>query len=323
MRTIVMTGGTSGFGELTARAFLARDDTRLLLGARGGAPAGTEAIPLDLASLASVRSFAEALIERLGPTGIDTLVLNAGVNPPDAEGRTADGFETAFAVNHLAHYLLIRLLLPQLADDAVVVLTTSGTHDPAERAIVPPPRHANAGLLAHPERDPHLDGEPRAAAGVAYSSSKLCNILTVRALAIQPEVRAKNLTVLAYDPGPTPGTGLLRHAPAIGRVMWRSFGALLRRLVRRFNSRQAAGRNLAAIALGEARPPSGRYYAAVRRDELTWLTPSELARDDDARDALWQDSAALVGFTPRAPGDGEPPRGSRSALSSTVGDRCG
>lgn len=293
-----MTGGTSGFGELTARQFLATDSTRLLLGARGAVPAGAEAVPLDLTSLASVRLFASAVTKSLDSSEIDVLVLNAGVNPRDVEGRTPDGFETAFAVNHLAHYLLLRLLLPRLARDAVIVLTTSGTHDPAEHAMVPPPRHADTELLAHPERDPERDAKPRTAAGRAYSSSKLCNILTVRALASRPEATAKNLTVLAYDPGPTPGTGLLRDAPAIGRIVWRSCGAVLSRMVKRFNSKEAAAGNLAAIALATVQRPAGRYYAAVRRDALTWREPSELARNDEARDAVWRDSARLVGLQP-------------------------
>lgn len=291
-----MTGGTSGFGEVTARRLLDTPSTRLLLGARGPAPAGAESVPLDLTRLASVRSFAEAVNDRLGSSEIDALILNAGVNPSDNDGRTPDGFETAFAVNHLAHYLLLRLLLPRLAHNAVVSLTTSGTHDPAEGTIVPPPRHATAALLAHPERDPDRDRKPRAAGGRAYSSSKLCNILTARALALQPEATAKTLTVLAYDPGPTPGTGLLRNTPPMARLIWRTFGGLLHRLIPRFNSKEAAGGNLAAIALGNVHPPAGHYYAAVRRDALTWLQPSELARNDEAMEALWRDSAPLAGL---------------------------
>lgn len=88
MRTIVMTGGTSGFGELTAGRFLATDDTRLLIGARGRSRNGAETVPLDLADLAGVRSFADEVGERLGSDEIDVLVLNAGVNPPDDVGRT-------------------------------------------------------------------------------------------------------------------------------------------------------------------------------------------------------------------------------------------
>ena len=68
--------------------------------------------------------------------------------------------------------------------------------------------------------------------------------------------------------------------------------------VRAANSKEAAGGALSAIALRTAQPPAGQYYAALRRDELTWRDPSELARSDEARDALWRDSAALVGLQP-------------------------
>jgi NAD(P)-dependent dehydrogenase (short-subunit alcohol dehydrogenase family) len=296
MSTIVMTGGTSGLGKTAVRRIAAARGARLLLGARGPGPADVQTLPLDLASLSSVRDFASAVGDRIGDTGINALVLNAGMSPPDGDGRTADGYETTFAVNHLAHYLLIRLLLPRLADKATVVLTTSGTHDPAQGTIVPPPRHADAHLLAHPDADPDRDERPRTAAGRAYSSSKLCNVLTARALAAHPDARSRRLIVLAYNPGATPGTGLIRDAPVPVRLGWSLLGSPLRVLVPRFNSRAAAGGALADIALGVVDPPPGRVYAALRRGTLTWPDPSELARRDDARDALWRDSAALAGL---------------------------
>lgn len=296
MKTIVMTGGTSGLGEVAAKLIAAAPDTRLLLGARSSAPKGAEAIPLDLATLDDVRSFAAEVGDRIGAGEIDALVLNAGMSPPDDEGRTPDGFETTFAVNHLAHYLLLRLLQPRLATGATVVLTTSGTHDPAEGTVIPPPRHADARLLAHPEQDADRDAKPRAAGGRAYSSSKLCNILTARALAAQPDSAARRLTVIAYDPGPTPGTGLLRNTPLVLRLVWRLLGSPLRRVMPRFNSRQASGGTLAEIALGKIKPPTGHVYAALRRGQLTWRDPSELARSDEAMESLWRESAALVGL---------------------------
>lgn len=128
MSTVVMTGGTSGFGA-TAATLLDRSGHRVILGARRPTGEATS-IPLDLARLDSVREFATSVRERLVHTPVDALVLNAGVIHSDDTGRTVDGYETTFAINHLAHYLLIRLLLPTLADRAVVVLTTSGTHDP-------------------------------------------------------------------------------------------------------------------------------------------------------------------------------------------------
>jgi NAD(P)-dependent dehydrogenase (short-subunit alcohol dehydrogenase family) len=294
MTTVVMTGGTSGLGASAAKEIMRSPDTRLLLGARGTGPKEAEMLPLDLARLDEVRSFASTVQARLESGGIDALVLNAGGGHRDS--RTVDGFETNFAVNHLAHYLLLRLLLPVLADGAVVILTTSGTHDPAEGTIIPPPRHADAFLLAHPEQDPDREADARIAAGRAYSSSKLCNLLTARALAARPEAKTRRLTVVAYDPGPTPGTGLVRDRGVAANFVWRRLGPVLRFLVPRFNSREVAGRTLADLALNRIRLPEARIYAALRRDRLAFPDPSVLARRDDVRDALWRDSAKLVGM---------------------------
>jgi len=69
----------------------------------------------------------------------------------------------------------------------------------------------------------------------------------------------------------------------------------LRRLNSQLNSRTAAGTTLADLALGLATPPDGRTYAALRRGQLTWPDPSELARRDDLAQPLWDDSARLAG----------------------------
>ena len=78
------------------------------------------------------------------------------------------------------------------------------------------------------------------------------------------------------------------------RTAWRVFGSPLRKLVPQFNSREAAGQALADLALGRIRPPDGGYYAALRRGELSWRAPSELARRDDVMCALWRDSSELA-----------------------------
>ncbi|MFC5820645.1 SDR family NAD(P)-dependent oxidoreductase [Nonomuraea harbinensis] len=293
---MVMTGGTSGFGAIAAERLALTRNTRLLLGARRPAPVG-EPIPLDLTELESVRAFAASVRERLGGAPVDALVLNAGVVLPEAGGRTTDGFETTFAVNHLAHYLLARLLLPVLADGAIIVLTTSGAHDPATRAGLQPPRHADAELLAHPDRDPHRDPRPRKAGEHAYTASKLCTVLTARSLA----ERVRRLTVIAYDPGQVFGTRLAKDLPIPLRTAWSLLGTpLLGRPLSRFNphvnSRAAAGTTLADLALGLTAPPAGRTYASLRRARLTWPHPSELARSDAQARALWSASAALVGL---------------------------
>lgn len=107
-----------------------------------------------------MRAFAPAVHERRGDAAVDALVLNAGVILADADGRTVDGFETTFAVNHLAQYLLLRLLLPALPDRAIVVLTTSGTHDLANHAGLATPRHADARLWPAPTATPGRARQP-------------------------------------------------------------------------------------------------------------------------------------------------------------------
>nr|MDT0664150.1 SDR family NAD(P)-dependent oxidoreductase [Micromonospora sp. DSM 115978] len=106
MATIVMTGATSGFGMIAARRLTTSGDVRLIHGSRRPTSVG-ESLPLDLADLSSVREFASSVRELLGDSAVNALVLNAGVIRPDVAGRTVDGFETTFAVNHLAHYLLL------------------------------------------------------------------------------------------------------------------------------------------------------------------------------------------------------------------------
>jgi len=292
MKTVVMTGATAGLGEVAAQQISRSSNTRLIIGARGRrALTEITVLPLDLARLASVQAFAEAIFDTLNGTGIDALVLNAGAQFPNVDQRTEDGFETTFAVNHLAHYLLLRLLLPKLAQQARVVITTSDTHDPKTNPIAPP-LHADAERLAHPGHE----SERRFMAGFrAYSSSKLCNLLTARALAASPEAKSRQFCVIAYNPGFTPGTSLQRAWPIPVRMLMTAIG--LMRPVLRLNTTAQAGSILAELTLVEIMPPDGRIYASLVKRRLTWPEPSDLARRDDLMNALWSDSAKLVGIS--------------------------
>ena len=299
MTTMVMAGGTSGLGAVAARRLASEPGCRLLIGARSrldrSGPPGAELVPVDLAELASVRAFAAEVVAR-AEAPIDALVLNAGLSFPPHGSSTIDGFEPTVAVNHLAPYLLLRLLLPHLADGGRVVLTTSGTHDPARNTRLPAPRHAEVGLLAHPAQDPGVPSSPRAAAGEAYAASKLCAVLTARAAATRPDVTDRGVVVVAYDPGPTPGTGLARHRGPLLRAAWAVLGSPVGRLVPGLSSRERAGGALADLAAGRVVVPPGQVHVRLMKGHLEWTEPSELARDPDVARALWDDSAALVGL---------------------------
>jgi len=271
MRTVVMTGGTSGLGEVAAQRILTTPHTRLLLGARGQGPTPIETLPLDLTRLASVRSFAQAVSRTLGETPIDVLVLNAGAQFSNIDQRTADGFETTFAVNHLAHYLLLRLLLPKLAQSATVVITTSDTHDPKTNPMAP--RQLDPDRLAHPPRGKRTGF---AAGFRAYSASKLCDLLTARALAASPEAKTHRLIVTAYNPGLTPDTSLFRAWPLWARMLM-GVARLVRPLAR-LNSARTSRRSARGSRPWPITPPAGRIYASLVNGRVTWPDPSELAQ---------------------------------------------
>lgn len=294
MGCTIMTGATSGLGLLAARTIAEQSDV-FIVGKRGpGAAPNGEALPLDLANLDSVRKFCSLVLDKCAKTGIDLLVLNAGGNFP--LDKTVDGFETNFAVNHLAHYLIIRMLWPAMSPDARIVLTTSGTHDPEEGAAVPAPKHADAFRLAHPETDTERDEKLSTAAGRAYAAAKLCNLLTAQALMRDPAVRTKRVRVLAYSPGPTPGTGLLGgRGLAIG-LAFRYILPLVAKLSPALHTPELAGSTLADVALGKIAPPDDQVYVLLKKSKVTFPAPSVLARDETAIAHMWRDSAKMLGL---------------------------
>jgi NAD(P)-dependent dehydrogenase (short-subunit alcohol dehydrogenase family) len=290
---IVMTGATSGIGAQAVKQLAAAPDTLVLTGVRGDGRSvpGAEGFPLDLASLASVRAFADAVKQRLGDAKIDMLVLNAGAQFPKDQ-RSVDGFEMTFATNHLSHYLLARLLLPDMAVGGRLVLTTSDTHDPA---VIPiGPRTLDPEKLAHPTT--------AGAGGMrAYAASKLCNLLTARSFATLDAVKARNIQVIAYNPGLTGGTSL-GNPSLLLRFLLLHVARPISRIVSIFmppfyvGTAERAGEALAGLASGKVTPPAGRVYASLVKGKLTFPDPSELARSDEARDRLWSASAAMVGL---------------------------
>jgi NAD(P)-dependent dehydrogenase (short-subunit alcohol dehydrogenase family) len=169
-RTAVVTGGNGGLGLSTARA-LAAAGAEVVIAARNqeraaeamgrirdGVPeARLSLVELDLASLDSVQAASDQILA--AHETIDLLVNNAGVMGIP-EGRTADGFEMQFGVDHLGHFALTARLLPALlkAPAARVVTVTSTAH--------------HMGRAVKPD-NPNLDG--RYGPWRAYGQAKLAN----------------------------------------------------------------------------------------------------------------------------------------------------
>uniref|UniRef100_A0A8C6VE19 Uncharacterized protein n=1 Tax=Naja naja TaxID=35670 RepID=A0A8C6VE19_NAJNA len=186
-------GGNSGIGKATA-VDLARRGARVILGCRNKArgesamydirreSGNSEVILmiLDLGNLNSVRAFAQTFLA--SEPRLDILINNAGVLKA---GQTADGFDQAFQVNYLAHFLLTHLLLDRLkrcAPSRIVILSS----------------------IAHicgkiDFQTMHKPGKVMQNALHSYSNSKLANLLHARELARRLE--GTNVTCYAVHPG--------------------------------------------------------------------------------------------------------------------------
>ena len=206
-RVALVTGANTGIGYEAALQ-LARKGAHVLLGCRNqerasqaieriqaDAPNGSvEWLPLDLADLASVAAAAAQL--RATHQQLDVLICNAGVMVPPA-GRTVDGFELQFGINHLGHVALVLQLLPQLqaAMAARVVAVSSGA--------------ALFGRMVFDDLNFERRGyQPWA----AYGQSKLANLLFIQALARRLQRAGASVLACAAHPGIT-ATELQRHSP--------------------------------------------------------------------------------------------------------------
>ena len=192
-KTAVVTGASAGLGAETARS-LASVGAHVVMAVRDAdkgraAAAGIkEAVPdaslelgtVDLASLDSVRAFADWLLER--HDRIDLLINNAGVMACPL-GRTAEGFEMQLGTNHLGHFLLTTLVAPALlaAAPARVVNLSSRGHQRSDMQWDDP----------HYRERPYDKWE-------AYGQSKTANAL----FALQLDALARDVGVRAFSVHP-------------------------------------------------------------------------------------------------------------------------
>jgi NAD(P)-dependent dehydrogenase (short-subunit alcohol dehydrogenase family) len=268
-RTFLVTGGNTGIGLATARGLAARgarvhiacrspDRARAAV-ARIAAETGNDAVgflPLDLASLASVRECAQAFLALGQP--LHVLINNAGV--AGRRGLTADGFELAFGVNHLGHFALTTALAGHLAASAParVVTVSSDAHYQA--------RGVDFAALRRPTRS--LTGLRE------YAVSKLCNVLFAQELARR--MRGRGVTACALHPGVV-ASDIWRRVP------WPVRPLLTRRML---STEQGAQTSLYCATAQELAGASGRFY-----DQGQERAPSPAATPELGR-LLWERSEA-------------------------------
>jgi retinol dehydrogenase-14 len=274
-RTVLVTGATGGIGQATARGLAAlgadvaitgRDARRTGDAAESLRTLGGPVIPFvaDLSSQAEVRRLANEVLDRLGT--LDVLVNNAG-GCWNTRHTTPDGLEHTFAVNHLAPFLLTRLLLDRLRDSGHGRIVTVSS---------------NAQSMGRIDFD-DLQGERSYSGSRAYNQSKLANVLFTVELARRLE--GTTVTANALHPG----------------VVSTRFGAedpggvqrFLVPLIRPFmlSPEQGAATSVYLASSPDVAATTGGFFAGgwARRRRLRRDEPSVARR-------LWQVSSELVGL---------------------------
>ncbi len=263
----IVTGANTGIGKEIARG-LARKGHRVVLACRtrdrGEAArqeliadtenAGISLMLVDLASIASIRSFAASFREQYDR--LDILVNNAGVATQE-HATTRDGFELIFGVNFIAPFLLTNLLLHPLKQAAPsrIVNVASSVH-----------------TSGHIDRtDPQMD--KRWNNRRAYSNSKLADILFTRELARRLE--GSGVTVNCFNPGLVRSEFFRNYDPV----------PFMLKVVLKFLGKTPAEGADTGIYLATAAELEGRSGGYYEKREIK--EPSEEAQDEELGRWLW------------------------------------
>jgi NAD(P)-dependent dehydrogenase (short-subunit alcohol dehydrogenase family) len=274
-KTVVITGGTSGIGEVAALE-LAQMGARIVLVGRDKPRAQTTLARLrergpglahtvhyaDLTRLAEMKRVA-AQIAGAEPR-IDVLINNAGAMFA-ARRVTEDGLERTFALNHMAYFVVTAGLRERLTASAGarIVNTASDAH---------------RGAMVDFD---NLQSEKGFGAMQAYGRSKLCNILFTRELARR--LHGTGVTANCLHPGFVATRFGDQSGGLISHMVW---------LAKYFAIPPTEGAKTVVYlaASPEADGVSGKYFYKCRA-----TTPSPAAEDDHAASALWERSVELAG----------------------------
>ncbi|WP_124977329.1 protochlorophyllide reductase [Aphanothece sacrum] len=312
--TVVITGASSGVGLYAAKA-LSKRGWYVVMACRDVEKAYNAAqslnmpqdsytiIPIDLASLGSVRYFVSTFREK--GLSLDALLCNAAIYMPLIKEplRSPEGFELTMATNHLGHFLLCNLMLDDLkkssSPDPRLVILGTVTHNPDELGGKIPPRPDLGELegFAAGFQDPITMADGKKFEPVkAYKDSKVCNVLTMREL----HRRYHELTGITFSslyPGCVAETPLFRnHYPLFQKL----FPLFQKHITGGYVSQELAGERVADVIAAPEYKQSGAYWSwgnRQKKDRQSFVQKvSPQARDDEKAELLWDLSAKLVGL---------------------------
>ncbi|HEX4637612.1 MAG TPA: SDR family oxidoreductase, partial [Rhizomicrobium sp.] len=273
-KTVVITGATSGIGEIAA-VRLAEQGARIVFTARDKARADDTMAALNRANpkvshavhMADLSRLAE--MKRIGAElarepQIDVLINNAGALF-NKRIETEDGLEMTFALNHMAYFVITNLLLGKLKTGARIVTVASNAHRGARLDF--DDLQSRRGYNGFP----------------VYSRSKLCNILFNRELARR--LSGSGVTANALHPGfvatrfGNDSGGIVRAVLKVAKPI----GAI---------SPEEGAKTIIYLASSpEVAAVSGQYFY-----ECKPATPTAEARNDEDAKRLWEISQQIAGL---------------------------
>ena len=278
-RIVVITGASSGLGLSATRALISQGGYFIVAAVRdtkkmdalakemGLSRADYVAMKLELASLRSVKDFVRNLKLFLPARPINHLICNAAVyRPTDPEPQwTDDGFEMSLGVNHLGHFLLVQLLLPELSRArnarCTVVGSVTGNSNTIAGSFVKPVAEVGSleGLRAGGGRVTAMAADPSEAfdGAKAYKDAKALNMMTV--LEMHRRFHEKSGVVFnSIYPGCIADTNLFREK----RQWFREAFPVLMKGVGAYVSEEEAGERLAQVIYDPAcASKSGVYWS--------------------------------------------------------------
>ncbi|MGA8257093.1 MAG: SDR family NAD(P)-dependent oxidoreductase [Nocardioides sp.] len=270
-RTVLVTGASDGIGAETAKVLASKGATVHVTGRSAdklrpiAEAVGTEPLVADFSRLDDVRRLAAQVAERVD--SLDVLLNNAGGTFAPSK-RTHDGHEPNFQINHLAPFLLTKLLRPQLAAaGSSLVVNTSSIGNLMGKVVLDDLDYENRRAIEFP----------------AYGTGKLMNILFTRG--ISQRWSGDGISSVAVHPGPV--------GSSFGRDSW-FIGLLYRTPLKRLGTISVPAGAAPLIALAErgADPEiDGRYFSRFKIDGRE----NKQASNQAIIDGLWERSEALVG----------------------------
>ena len=270
----LITGATSGIGEVTARELARRGMHVVIVGRSAERVAATvarikqatgvdvETLIADLSSQAGVRSVAETFLQRY--QRLDVLINNAGGFFASRQ-VSADGIELTWALNHMSYFLLTNLLTDILRASAParVVNVSSDAH--------------RSGVM----RWDDLQFTRSYNGWAAYAQSKLANILFSNELARRLEGTGVTSNALH------PGFVATRFAHNNG-IIWGGLMALMQRLFG-ITPEEGAQTSIYLATASEVATISGRYFVKSRE-----TSPAPQAQDMAAAARLWEITERMI-----------------------------